>query len=37
MNIRTWSSCLVLTLLSANPASAQLVKGVMAIKGAEMS
>jgi hypothetical protein len=37
MTVRTWSTCLVLTLLAANPAAAQFVKGVMAIKGAEMS
>lgn len=37
MKIRPWSACLVLSLLAAGNADAQLVKGVMAIKGAEMS
>lgn len=37
MRIRTWSASLMLSLLAVSPAHAQLVKGVMAIRGAEMS
>jgi hypothetical protein len=37
MNVRTWSACLTLSLLMAGSAEAQIIKGVMAIKGAEMS
>ena len=37
MRLGTWSACLMLSLLAVSPAHAQIVKGVMAIKGAEMS
>ncbi len=32
-----WSAAFVLTLLAAAPADAEIIKGVLGIKGAEMS
>ena len=37
MPSKLWSVVIALSLLSAGSANAQIVKGVMAIKGAEMS
>jgi hypothetical protein len=37
MKMKCLSLTLLLTLLSANSANAEIIKGVMAIKGAEMS
>jgi hypothetical protein len=37
MNTKMWPVCIMLSLLAAGPANAQIIKGVMAIKGAEMS
>ena len=36
MQHKIWSVGLLFTLLAAAPADAEIVKGVMAIKGAEM-
>jgi hypothetical protein len=36
MNTKMWPICIVLALLAPGPAHAQVVKGVMAVKGAEM-
>jgi hypothetical protein len=37
MKTKMWTLCLTLSLLSAGSANAEIIKGVMAIKGAEMS
>jgi hypothetical protein len=37
MHGKMWSVAVILTLLAAAPADAQIIKGVMAIRGAEMS
>jgi len=37
MQKNLWSAAALLVLLAAMPADAEIVKGVMAIKGAEMS
>jgi len=37
MSRNAWSAALVLTLLAATSANAQVTKGVLGIKGAEMS
>jgi hypothetical protein len=37
MQKNLWSAAVLMVLLAAMPADAEIVKGVMAIKGAEMS
>ena len=37
MKIKTWSACLLFSLVAVEPVHAQITKGVMAIRGAEMS
>ena len=37
MQSKQWSAAILVSLLTALSADAQIVKGVMAIKGAEMS
>ena len=37
MQSKLWSAACLMSLLTALPADAEVIKGVMAIKGAEMS
>ena len=37
MQSKAWSLALMLSLLAVVPASGEIIKGVMAVKGAEMS
>jgi len=37
MQSKLWSAAFLVSLLAALPADAEIIKGVMAIKGAEMS
>ncbi len=37
MHSKLWSVAFIISLLAALPADAEIIKGVMAIKGAEMS
>ena len=37
MRKNLWSAAALLSLLTALPADAEIIKGVMAVKGAEMS
>jgi len=36
MKTKMWPVCIMLALFATGPANAQIIKGVMAIKGAEM-
>ena len=37
MQRNLWSAAVLMSLLTAFPADAEIIKGVMAVKGAEMS
>ena len=37
MKTKMWPVSIMLALIAAGPANAQIIKGVMAVKGAEMS
>ena len=37
MKSKLWTAAVLISLLTAFPADAEIIKGVMAIKGAEMS
>lgn len=37
MQSKLWSAAILMSLIAAMPADAEIIKGVMAIKGAEMS